>query len=281
MKNHLIFIALICFAAYADNAMTANQISSTPWDRSSAMAAAKSVNIDIAVYELGNVSSLSDGEATVKRLRQIEARNDWPIPAREAALYEFTRSLHGLPRSAVAIEVMQHLQNYQAQTLVPHEDHGNTLVPLFNIRAAAAGIENGWQRMESATDAAALIKESPDALVSGYIETANHNRRAGYLDMLGQADMADVEVVQNAALEKLDQVPELTAMVGVTVVKTLDTFVIQQLLINGRGAGLSTTLKQLDEQLHSSETAALLTFAVQQAPAQNASLAIADRKSVV
>ena len=272
MKNYLVFIALICFAG---SAIAARQTSSTPWDRSSAMAAARSVNIDIEIYEISNVSSLSDGEATVKRLKQIETRSDWPMPAREAALYKFTRSLRELPRAAVAAEVMVHLHNYQPQTLVPHEDHGNTLVPLFNIRGAAAGIENGWQRMESAADAVVLLEANPDELVSEYIKTTNSNRRAGYLDSLGQANMADVEDVQAAILEKLDQAPELTPMMGVTAVRTLDMFAIEQLLINGHGAGLSSTLKQLDQQLQRSETAALLIFAVQQAPAQNASLAIA------
>ena len=72
MKNYLIFIAPFCFAICAGNVTAANQVSSTQWDRSSAMAAARSVNVDIAVYEISTVSSLSDGEATVKRLKQIE-----------------------------------------------------------------------------------------------------------------------------------------------------------------------------------------------------------------
>ena len=272
MKNHLLFIALICFAG---SAIAAKQTSPSTWDRSSAMAAARSVNIDIEVYEISDVSSLSDGEATVERLKRIETRNDWPMPAREAALFKFTRSLRELPRAAVATEVMIHLHNYQPQTLVPHEDHGNTLVPLFNIRGAAAGIENGWQRMESAADAIVLLEANPDELVSEYVKTTNRNRRAGLLDGLGQANMADVEDVQTTVLEKLDQAPELTSIIGVTAVRTLDIVAIQQLLINGQGAGLSSTLKQLDLELNRSETATLLTFAVQQAPAQNASLAIA------
>ena len=275
MKNHLILVAFFCLFAVNDTVVAANPAPSTQWDRSSAMAAARSVNIDKAVYEIGNISSPADGEATLSQLKHLETRSDWPLPAREAALFEFTRSLAGLPRKAVAIEVMQHLQNYQAQTLVPHEEHSDTLVPLFNIRGAAVGIENGWRRTEFAIDAARLLETNPSRLVSGYMESTDHNRRSGYLDALPYADMIDVVAVQSAALEQFDQNPGLTRLIGTTAVITGDTIAAQQLLINGSGAGLSTALRQLDESLQTSETAALLIYAIEHAPASNASLAIA------
>ena len=272
MKNHFILVAFFGLLIVTDTAIAANPV---PWDRSSAMAAVRSVNIDKAVYEIGNISSLADGEATLSQLKHLETRTDWPQPAREAALFEFTRSLAGLPREAVAIEVIQHLQNYQAQTLVPHEDHGDTLVPLFNIRGAAVGIEHGWRRTEFAVDAARLLETNPSRLVSVYMESTDHNRRSGYLDALPHADMIDVVAVQSTALEQFDQNPGLTRMIGTTAVITGDTFAAQQLLINGRGAGFSTALRQLDESLQASETAALLIYAIEYAPASNASLAIA------
>ena len=275
MKNHRVLVTFFCLFVVNNIAVAANPAPSTQWDRSSAMAAVRSVNIDRAVYEIGNVSSLADGEATLRQLKQLETRNDWPQPAREAALYEFTRSLAGLPREAVAIEVIQHLQNYQAQTLVPHEDHSNTLVPLFNIRGTAVGIENGWRRTEFAAEGIALLETNPSRLVSGYMESADHNRRSGYLDALPLADIVDVTAVQSAALEQFDQNPGLTRLIGMTAVITGDNFAAQQLLINGRGAGLSTALRQLDESLQASETAVLLIYAIHNAPAHNASLAIA------
>lgn len=276
MKSRLILVTFFyCLFAVNDSAVAANPATPAQWDRSSAMAAARSVNIERAVYEIGNVSSLADGEATLRQLKQLETRNDWPQPAREAALYEFTRSLAGLPREAVAIEVIQHLQNYQSQTLVPHEDHDSTLVPLFNIRGAAAGIENGWRRTEFTIEAARLIETNPSRLISRYIESADHNRRSGYLDALPLADVFDVTAVQSAALEQFDQNPALTRLIGTTAVITGDTIAAQQLLINGRGEGLATALRQLDDGLQASETADLLIYAIQNAPANNASLAIA------
>lgn len=275
MKNYLIPVTFLCLFIATDTVFAASPTPLTHWDRASAMAAARSVNTDIAVYDISSVSTLANSEATLRQLKHLETRSDWPQPAREAALFEFTRSLAGLPRAAVADEVMQHLQNYQAQVLVPHEDHGGTLVPLFNIRGAAAGIENGWQRMEFAADAVKLLETNPTRLVSGYMESADHNRRSGYLDALRYADMTDVVAVQSAALEQFDQRPELTPMIGVTAAVTRDPFAAQQLLINAQGAGLSTALLQLDESLPASETAALLIYAVQHAPVSNASLAIA------
>ena len=74
------------------------------------MAAVRSVNIDAAVYEISNISSLADSETTLTKLKNIETRSDWPLPAREAAIHQFTRSLAELPRAAVAVEIMQQVR---------------------------------------------------------------------------------------------------------------------------------------------------------------------------
>lgn len=275
MRKHPALITLILICSFTYAAIANEQAPGIRWDRSSAMASVRAVNIDAAVYELGDISSLADGKATLSKLEYLEKRGDWPLPAREAAIYQFTLSLADLPRDAVATEIMQHLQNYRAQTLVPHEDHADALIPLFNIRGVAAGIENGWQRKEFAIRATTLIEENPNALVSAYAESTNHNQRSAYLDALQDAEFADVEAVQSIALEHLGESPGLTPMLGVSTVITADTFAVQQLLIYGRGAGLSLALVQLDKRLQASETAKLLVFAIEQAPATNATLAIA------
>jgi len=275
MIKHPALSALLVFLGLVFHAGSYGQTPITQWDRSSALATVRAVNIDAAVYEIGELSSLTDGTKALNKLKQIETRSDWPLPVREAVIYQFTRSLAELPRDAVATEVMQHLRSYQAQTLVPHEDHGEHSVPLFNIRAAAAGVESGWQRAESGVEAAMLLETNPTALVSTYITSTNPIQQAGYLDALQYAGIADVVAVQNVSLERLGQEPGLTPMVGVTTLITLDAFAVEQLLVNGRGPGLSSTLKKLDERLQVADTAALLDFAIQQAPASNATLAIA------
>jgi hypothetical protein len=275
MKKNSVFPALLIIFGLTYQTLANSQTSHTQWDRGNAMAAVRAVNIDNAVQEIGDISSLTDAATTLSNLKNIETRSDWPLPAREAVVYKFTQSLAELPREAVATEVMQHLNTFQARTLVPHEDHGEAAIPLFNIRAAAAGVENGWQRTEFASEAIKLLESNPTALVAGFKETTNRNQQSGFLDALQYAEITEVVSVQNIALEHLAETPALTPIVAMTTAITTDTFAIQQLLINGRGAGLSSALVNLDKQLPASETASLLAFAIQQAPASNATLAMA------
>jgi len=275
MKNKLISAGLVCLLVFGGSAVAANPSTATQWDRGHALAEVRSVSLETAVLEISNPASLANSEATLEKLQQLETRSDWPLPAREAALFAFTRALAELPRAAVAPGVIEHLQNYESLTLVPDEDHPATLIPLFNIRAAALGIENGWQRWEFAGEAIDLLKTDPARLVSAYLAATGHNQRSGYLDALRQADMADVAAVQRAALAKFENAPELTPVVGLAAVITADVTAVRQLLRNGAGAGLSAALRQLDQRLQPAEKQALLTFAVEQAPAVNAALAVA------
>jgi len=229
------------------------------------MAAVRSVNIDLAVLEIGD---LQDLEA-------LENRNDWPLPAREAAVYKFTRSLAALSRDAVAVDVMQYLGSYQAKVLVPHEDYADAVVPLFNIRGAAAGVENGWLRIESTAEARLVLAQNPAALVEKFLESGKHNQRSGYLDALANATAPELQVVQVAALNRLGESPELTLLVATTAVLTADPYAIQRLLIDGSGVGLAQAFGSLAAQTEAAATAAMLKFAIEQAPTGNAALAIA------
>ncbi|MBT8072882.1 MAG: hypothetical protein HKP21_04145 [Xanthomonadales bacterium] len=275
MKKSCALGALI-LSCLLSQTLAANQTTlSELWERDSAMAAVRSVDIATAVFELGDISSLADGESTLKNLRNLETRSDWPLPAREAALYQFTRSLADLPRDVVATEVMEHLRNYQAQALVPHEDHRGARVPLFNIRGAAAGVENVWQRAEFAIEAAELLESNPVVMVSNFAASNNRNQQAAYLETLESAGIENVLTVQSIATDRLADLPSLTPMVGEAAAITGDIFTIEQLLLNGRGSGLSSAFAGVESRLSATDLSELLSFAVEQTPAENAALAMA------
>ena len=269
-------LGVLFLGCLLSQALAANQpTSSEQWERDSAMTAVRSVNIATAVFEIGDITSLADGETTLKNLRNLEARSDWPLPAREAALYRFTQSLAELPREAVATDVIAHLRNYQAQTLVPHEDHRGAYVPLFNIRGAAAGVENSWQRAEFAIEAAELLESNPGVMASNFAASNNRNQQAAYLQTLESAGMESILTVQSIATDRLADSPSLTPMVGEAAAITGDKFTIEQLLLNGRGSGLSSAFAGVESKLSVIDLSELLTFAIGQAPAENAALAVA------
>jgi hypothetical protein len=269
-RQTVITLFFICSISHA--ALAAEPV--THWNRSDARAAVSSVNVAEAVFELSNILSSDEGGATLSHLRVMESRSEWPIPAREAAVYQFTRTLADLPRTAVPTNVMQHLLNYQSRALVPHQDHESSYVPLFNIRGAAAGVENGWQRNEYGLEAETLLATDPDAMVSAFVNSTSRNLRLAYLDALKRAGPVTVAAVQDIAIQQLDETPVLTQIVGTTAAMTLDTQAAQQLLTHGRGPGLSSALEKLNV-LPLSEISALLKFAIHLAPVENATLAMA------
>jgi len=257
--------AVLLIGGGLNSAFAQNHTAVAQWDRSSAMLAVRSVNIDLAVNEINDLQDLL----------ALENRSDWPLPAREAAIYKFTRSLASVPRAAVNAAVIQHLNSYQARTLVPDEDHGDAVVPMFNIRGAAAGVENGWIRSESAAEAHVLLESNPAALPGNYLKSTRSSQRFGYLDALHQADLASVQAVQVAALDQLGTSPGLTPLVATTATITADPYAARRLLADGSGTGLAAALDTLGAQYSTAESASLMKYAIEQAPAANVALAIA------
>jgi len=241
-------ITLMLITGIATTATAAEPVNIDRWDRASAMAAVRSVNIDAASREV----------RTLKDLEALEQRSEWPLPAREASIYKFTQSLAALPRDAVLVDVMQYLNSYQSQVMVPHEDHRDAVIPLFNIRGAAA------------------VAQRPTTLVAKFLESSNHSQRSGYLDALAYAASSEVKSVQTAALNQLGESPELTPLVAVTAVITTDPYAVRRLLVDGHGAGLAPALESLASPESLAASAAMLQFAIDQAPTNNAALAIAS-----
>jgi hypothetical protein len=273
VKKHIALATLFFCSTFTATVSAQGHLSE--WDRDSALAAIHAVDIDTEVYALTDIAALADARFTLEQLNRVENRADWPLPAREAVIYRFARSLARLPGDAVAPEVMQHLKDYEARTLVPHEDHPNAFMPLFNIRAAAAGVENGWARQEFAFRAQTLLASNPGGLVEDYQNANDPNQRRAVIDVLGTAGLDDLRAVQQVALERLAGSAELSPLVAAAAAGTLDVTAIEQLLIEGGSAGLSVALTDIGNRLPPSEINELLAFAIDRAPPGNAGLAIA------
>ena len=244
------------------------------WDRSAAINSSRSVDVQTVVRKLIQPAALTDGKNTVQALIDLSLREDWPAPAREAAIYDFTRALTNRASHTVSPDILEYLSSYQAQILIKGEHRG--VQPLFNIRAAAAGVENGWLRADSKQQALKPLLQNPVEWLAMYASARHPAQRSGYLDALKLANLDDIRPIQIQALQQLAGQPELTAVIATTISLNADIDAMHQLLLHARGAEIAPALNNLARVTNKMEQAALLDFAIKQSPAENAALAIAS-----
>lgn len=238
------------------------------------MSSSHSVDVDSVVGALDRPATLADGTYTVQALIDLSQREDWPAPAREAAIYTFTKSLATHPSHSVNPDILEYLSTYQAQVLVAGE-HGDTQ-PLFNIRAAAAGVENSWLRDDSKQLALNDLRDGPEKWLAMYNSAQHPAQRSGYLDALKLADTNTVQLVQALTLQQLGEHPEMTAVIAATLSMVYDQSSAREFLQHAKGAELAPALAQLSTSASQQELTALLEFAITQTATETAALAIAS-----
>ena len=106
-------------------------------------------------------------------VRAVAAGTALPDPARDRVLHALALALGDFEPGVVRPDVLEYLGGVRARTRVPHEEHPGMGVPLYNIRAAAAGSLAEWERVEQAarapdpadpfTDTATFILSLDDA----------------------------------------------------------------------------------------------------------------------
>jgi hypothetical protein len=226
--------------------------------------------------QLQQLAIAGDATATLALLKETAQRTDWPPALRDRAVYEFTQSLRSLPRSSIAPEVMGWLQAYPPQALVPHEDHADGWVPLFNVRAAAIGVENEWQGEQAVLDGLAMLASQPRALVDAWLQASHPALHLGYLQALQQASPATLQDIGKHARRQLAQHPELTELAGQAALLAHDYASLGEVLALGGGAALAPLMRQCALELAPEINGALLDSTLALGHENNAALAIAE-----
>jgi hypothetical protein len=246
------------------------------WDRESATHAARSVDTDPLTNDLLTLTLSGQPNEVIDLLNTTATRQDWPAPARERAVHQYTRELARLPSDAVSRKVMDYLTNWQVQTLIPHDDHPQSALPMYNIRGAAQGVENSWRRQEAALEARALMASNPRGLVDAYVLESHPAARRGYIEALGQASKVQLNGVGRSAAGRIKQHPELTGLGGQAALMAGDLDLLEQVFIHGQGAALGHLMRASAKTLPAADNAALLAATLGDGPALNASIAIAE-----
>ncbi|MEE4175751.1 MAG: hypothetical protein V2I57_16020 [Xanthomonadales bacterium] len=245
------------------------------WDRDRAGEVLATVDVDPVVDQLYQMTVAGAESALLETLERTRQRPDWPEPARDLAIYEFTRNLGALPADSVPPTVIAYLQAYPATTWVPHDDHPQGLVPLFNVRAAAAGLTHQWQREAALLEGLALLRSNPRGLIDAFAIEIEPSVHAGYLQALEQATPDQLGALSADARNRIQADPTLTPLAGRAALRVRDLPTLEAALRHGAGDAVHRLLHDAAAVLPRSDRLDLLQRTLGSGRGDAANLAIA------
>jgi len=245
------------------------------WDRALAVETAQSINVDRVLKSLYQSARTGDNRQVLDTLLAIKQKDDWPVPAREYAIWSFTIGLADMDMNTVSPEVLDYLSAHQPRTLVAHDDRDSVGVPLFNISVAVAGVRNSWARQQGVGRAEILLQNDSALWIDAYLEGSPAQRR-GFTDALDFASDEQLNALAGSAIERLADHPGLTAVAGKSALILSDFNLLQHTLALGSGPDLHHVLEAASKSLDAGENKALLFQAIRQGQDKKAGLAIAQ-----
>ena len=244
------------------------------WDRAAAGQTIREADTRATLGPLFRLARSGENRELLKSLSGLAGNDELPAPARDYLIFKFTLGLGDLDANAVNGRVLEYLLSYEAATWVAHEENPRRAVPLYNVRAAAAGLRNSWDRQLAATRAENLLSAASDVWVNSYLEAGTASRR-GFVDAMGFASGDQLHKLGNSALAQLDGHPELTLVAARAGLDSGDQEMLRQAIAGGDGPDLSRVLKTAASRLDAEETLRLLKFTIGLGSGKKAALAIA------
>jgi hypothetical protein len=245
------------------------------WDRSLALETIHKTDAQATLKPLFQMARAGSNRELLDALSSIIQDPGMPAPVKDFTIFSFTLGLSDLDANTVNPQVLDFLSTYEARTLVARDDHPRMAVPLFNIQAAAAGVQNRWDRQQAAARATSLLQEHPDQWIPSYLAAGPAGRR-GFVDALDFASPEQLRGLGWSALALLDEKPELTLVTARAGMDSGDFELLRQSISRGDGPGLSRVLEAASRKLSAEERIALLDYSLQLGSDTKAALAIAQ-----
>ncbi len=245
------------------------------WDRTLALHTAQATDTQALLGPLFQLARTGDNAGLLAALSSIQQDAGLSAPARDYLIFSFLLGLSDMEVNSVDPQVLEYLFLYEVQTLVAHDDFAAVGVPLFNTRAAAAGVRHSWDWQLARDRAGLLIQTSSQQWVSSYLAASQIERR-GMLDAMNLASISQLQELGWSALARLDEHADLTLIAAQAGLKTDDFALFQQAIIHGSGPGLPRILQTAASQLEADEAMELLGNSIRLSSASNAALVIAQ-----
>jgi len=268
-------ITVLFFLVSSLNLYAQLNIPEPNWDRTLALQTIGKTDSQVILKPLYQMARAGKSEPLLDSLSTIGRDLGIPAPTRDYLVFSFTLGLSDLDANSVSSEVLDFLSGYEARTLVAHEEHPALAVPLFNVRAAAAGVRNRWDRQTAFIRAESLLPEPADRWVSSYLNTNPAGRR-GFVDALDFASPEQLRGLGWSALAQIEEKPELTLITARAGLDSGDFELLQQSISHGSGPDLSRVLETASRKLSAEDSIALLEHSLRLGSDSTAALAIAQ-----
>ena len=267
-------VIIVCLAASL-NVFAQRQTQNPLWDRSTALQTVDKTQVMVSLKPMYEMARSGNEAGLLSVLSELKSDPGLSDPARDYVVYKFTLGLGDMETDAVSQAVIGWLSSYQPATLVAHEDHPRHAVPLFNVRAAAQGVGNGWERQKAAVEAERILEEAPGQFISAYLDASPSGQR-GFLDALETISTEQSAELGRLALEHLAISPGLTLVAARASIKSGEMELLRRSVALGEGPGLARALKEAAAGLSAEETAVLLNYVMELESDSKAALAIAQ-----
>lgn len=267
-------VVIVCLAASL-NVFAQRQTQDPLWDRSTALKTVDRVQAMDSLKPLFEMARSGNEAGLLSALSGVASDPGLPDPARDYVVYRFTLGLGDMEVDAVSPAVIDWLYSYPPAVLVAHEEHPRHAVPLFNVRAAAHGVVNGWERQKAVIEAEQLMGEAPDQFISAYLDASPAGQR-GFIEALEFASTEQSAELSLLAVEQLAESPELTLVAARAAIGSGEMELLRRSIALGEGPGLARALKEAAAGLSTAETAGLLKYTLELGSASKAALAIAQ-----
>ncbi len=244
------------------------------WETGPALARSKSIAAQSLALELDRLLR-DDPAALSARLRALDEADALSWPEREAALLQFTRSLHAQRADQVPDDALRLLSTWKSRTLVAHEESPDFGTPLFNIAAEAQGLQNRWRREAAAGIAARALATGAESFLDGWPSADDAVGQAGWIDALRAAPASQRKALLVQGLQRMSNAPQLVLPTTEAAISLRDHAAMTRLIQATDSVPLHFLLTALAGQLTARELDQLLAELITNAPVDRAALAIA------
>jgi hypothetical protein len=257
------------------NVLGKSPIAEPNWDQPLAMSVIQQADTRASLKTLFQLAQSPDPAVLLAGLDSVVQDPAIQDPVRDYLVFTFTTGLSDLDSDEVNPRVLDYLAAYQVRTRVAHPDYPHVGLPLFNVRAAVAGVRHGLARANAATRAEGLFEGRLDDWIAAYLE-ASATERNGFADALDFATPGQLGLLGWLAAERLEEQPALTIVAARAGLASGDYLLLENAICRGSGPGVLQALKAASNELADDEAAELLQAVLHSGSAVNASLAIAE-----